>query len=255
MNTATHDKLMNDEVVLGLVVSLPCAGTIECMTRGWDWVWIDGQHGQHDYRSMLECVRVADGCGIAPIIRCPGHDPGTLGVAADTAPWGIMVPMVSNVEQALDVVAATRFPPLGQRSFGGRRAVDVGTREYYRHANQSMILIAQIETTEAIENAHDIAAVEGVDVIFYSPDDMRISLGLSVNTPISKSEQLLEAMEHVAKAARENGKAAGCIVPDMESFEKAVSFGYRLIAAGSDVLFLRTTSQTRIDELREALGG
>ena len=117
---------MNDgEIALGFGLGLPAAAIIEHACGGWDWLWIDGQHGQHDYRSMLECVRAADACDIAPIVRVPGHDYGTIGRVLDMRPAGIMVPMIDTAEDARAVVDAVRFPPLGKRSYGGRRSIDV----------------------------------------------------------------------------------------------------------------------------------
>ena len=168
MSMSLHQKLRTGRVILGLNLQYPAAGIIECIGAGWDWVWIDGQHGQHDYRSVLECVRVADSCGIAPVVRVSGHEPGLIGPAMDMRPAGIMVPMVNTVGEAQAIVKAARFPPLGERSYGGRRVIDLGTREYFKTADQDTILIVQLETKEALDNAAAIAATEGVDV----PDEL-----------------------------------------------------------------------------------
>ena len=76
MSALLGDKLKAGRVAIGFNLQFPVAGIIESIGDDWDWIWIDGQHGQHDYRSILECVRVADSRRIAPVVRVPGHEPG-----------------------------------------------------------------------------------------------------------------------------------------------------------------------------------
>jgi len=247
------ERLTNGEVALGFALVLPAAAIIEHAGKDWDWIWIDSQHGQHDYRSMLECVRVADACGVAPIVRVPGHDPGAIGRVLDMRPTGIMVPMVDSPDDAHRIVEAVRFPPLGKRSYGGRRAIDMEGREYFQTADDNMLLLTQIETREAVENAEAIAATEGVDVLFFGPDDMKVRLGIPINTPATESDVLARAMADTAAAAKNAGKCTGCIAATPDSLVMATSLGYRLIVGGGDVPFLRATSPARLAELRAAL--
>ncbi|MFH0963629.1 MAG: aldolase/citrate lyase family protein [Planctomycetota bacterium] len=253
MTASLFDRLKAGDVVLGFNVMFPAAGIIECVGRGWDWVWIDGQHGQHDYRSILECVRVADSLGLAPIVRVPGHDPGTIGRALDMKPAGIMVPMVNTAEDAREIVAAMRFPPLGARSFGGRRVCDLGGREYHRTVDAETALLAQIETPEGIANADEIASVPGVDVLFFGPDDVKVRLGIPIDASLADSSALSEALQAVGRAAADAGKFAGCPAGDRRSFELAVSLGYRLLVGGADVGFLRAAAAAKRKEFQEAL--
>lgn len=253
MSMLLGEKLSSGRVVLGVNVQFPAAGIIECAGTGWDWMWIDGQHGQHDYRTMIECVRVADYCGIHPVVRVAGHEAGLIGPAMDMRPAGIMVPMVSTAEEAGAVVKAVRFPPVGERSFGGRRVIDLGTRDYYKTAGQDTILIAQIETKEAVENAEAIAATEGVDVLFFSPDDIKLRMGLAINTSVTDSKELTVAMEQVIAAAKKAGKAGGCVAATPGSIKMAAALGYTLVAGGGDVMMLRESASAKLAELRGAL--
>src|SRR5690606_8595907 len=97
----------------GLANMYPCAGIIEGMCGGWDFVWIDGQHGQMAYDATLHAVRAADAAGIQALVRVPGHEYGILGPVADMAPAAIMVPMIDTPEQAKTVTKALCFPPIG----------------------------------------------------------------------------------------------------------------------------------------------
>ena len=158
------DQLRSGKVSLGLALMYKDAGLIEGMYRqGWDWIWIDGQHGQLSYDSCLAAVRAAEAVGLETVVRAPGQEYGVIGPMLDLAPSAIMIPMVNNAEEAKKVVDATRFPPLGNRSYGGRRVVDIDGTYYYKE--REMIVIAQIETVEAVKNAEEIINTDGINFV------------------------------------------------------------------------------------------
>jgi len=244
------EKMRQDRIVLGLGNMYPASGIVEGMCRGWDFVWIDGQHGEMSYDSILHAVQAARGAEIATLLRVPGHEHSVLGRYADLSPAAVMIPMVDNPEQARHVAAGLRFPPLGNRSYGGRRVIDLHGREYYRE--QDIVVVAQIETLEAAVNAPDIIRTEGIDCLFFGPDDMKVRMGIPVNTPITESAELREAMQNTARAARDAGKFAGCVAANPAAIEMSVELGFQLIVGGGDIVFLRTAAAARLEELRTA---
>ncbi|MFW6038846.1 MAG: HpcH/HpaI aldolase family protein [bacterium] len=246
------EQLRQDRVLLGLCNMYPAAGLIEGMCKGWDFVWIDGQHGAMAYDSIAAAVRAAQLTGVETIIRVPGHEPGLIGPYADLAPSAVMVPMVNTAEQAETVSQALRFPPNGQRSYGGRRVIDLYGRDYYTEFE--MAVIAQIETRQAAENAAAIINTEGIDLLFFGPDDMKVSLGLPINTSPLENEQLREAMRKTADAARSAGKFACCVSGDEQSARAAVEMGYQVLVGGGDIAFLRVAAANRLTELRRVAG-
>jgi len=246
-------RLRSGQALLGFGVMYPAPGIIECVGRGWDWAWIDGQHGQLDWDAILQCVRAAEAIGLASVVRVPSCEYGVVGRALDTCPSAIMAPMVDTSEQASHFVEAGRFPPLGCRSYGGRRPIDLHGRGYYQGEDAEPLLIAQIETPEAVGNAKGIAKTRGVEVLFFGPDDLKIRLGLPIDTPIEESAELLDAMRSVAEAAADSGKSAGCVAATPRAMAAALSMGYRLIVGGSDVAFLRTAAGARLAELKEVI--
>lgn len=247
------ERLARDEVVLGVAANYPGGGIVEEIGRGWDFVWIDAQHGQMGYQDICASIRAAQGRQIPTLVRVPNHDCGIVGTTLDMAVDALMVPMVDTPEQAQHIVQAGRFPPLGNRSFGGKRCDTLYGREFYLGETDRVLLVTQIETLEAVKNAEAIAVVEGIDTLFFGPDDMKIRMGVSINTPIEESSELTEAMHTVIAAAKRAGKSAGIVAGSSESCRHAVSLGYRLIVGGSDIGFLRTGSQNRLSELRQAL--
>jgi 4-hydroxy-2-oxoheptanedioate aldolase len=247
-------KLKDGQVVLGVSLTFSAPGMIEHFGAGWDWVWIDGQHGQMDYRTLQECVRIADAMGIPPVVRVPGHEYGIIGPVLDMRPAGVMVPMVDTAEQAKQVVDAVRYPPLGKRSYGGRRIGDLEGRDYFKTTNQDLLLMAQIETPEAVTNAEAIAATPGVDALFFGADDLKVRWGIPMNTAVPDSDQLSKAMEKTARAAKNAGKYAGCVAVAVPTLSLAMSQGYLILAGGGDVVFFRDACSKRLKELRDAIG-
>ena len=247
------EKLRAGKVVLGLCNMYPASGIIEGMCPGWDFVWIDGQHGEMSYDACLHAVQAAMATDVETLLRVPGREPGMLGKFADLCPSAVMVPIVDNAAQAMAVVKALRFPPLGERSYGGRRVIDLDGREYYRE--RELLVVAQIETLDAVDNARDIIGTEGIDVLFFGPDDMKMRMGLPINTAVVENEQLRNALERTARAACDAGKFAAGVSKDGPTAEMMVGMGYRMLAGGGDIAFLRTMAAQKLSELTEAVEG
>ncbi len=246
-------RLAAGEALLGFCNMYPAAGIIEGMAQGWDFCWIDGQHGEMSYDSLMHAIRTAQLMKLETLVRVPSHESGVLCAAADLAPSAVMVPMVNTAGEASRVVDGLRFPPLGKRSYGGRRVIDLYGREYYRE--QPLGVVAQIETLDAVANADAIAATDGVDVLFFGPDDMKVRMGLPINTKIDESQELQDAMRTVVEACSKAGKYAGCVAATPEALRMARELGYQLIVGGGDIAILRVAAAERIQTLRSVLEG
>lgn len=249
-----HAKLKAGETQLGFCIMYPAAGIIERVGPDWDWIWVDGQHGQLGYNDVLAIVRACDLVGTPALVRVPGHEAGLIGKALDCAPSGVIVPCVDTPEQAQAVVNAAKLPPLGKRSYGGRRPIDLHGRGYSDTANEDLMLVCQIESPEAIENADAIAALPGVDALFLGPDDIMLRRGYSMTAPRSK-ETLGQDMKAVIDACDKHGKV-GCMVGiGDEMLTLSHDMGFRLIPCGGDVLLLSTGSKRLAETARACLEG
>ncbi len=112
-------------------------------------------------------------------------------------------------------------------------------------------MIAQIETAEGVRNAREIIGTEGIDCLFFGAMDLKLDLGMPLNSSEVENEQLRTAMSQTASVAREAGKFAGCVTYDPGVFDVALQMGYRLLAVGVDVIFLRTLSNERLAQFRQ----
>jgi 4-hydroxy-2-oxoheptanedioate aldolase len=230
----------------------PPAGVVERIGPDWDWIWIDGQHGELGYAEVLGLVRACDLVKRPAIVRVPGHEFGPIGMALDTGAAGIIVPCVDTPAQARAVVDAAKFPPLGKRSYGGRRPIDLLGRTYSEAANRDILLICQIESPQAIENADEIASIDGVDALFLGPDDIMLRRGYSMTEARNKTT-LGQDMQAVISACRKHGKIGVMVGVGEEMLTLCLKMGFHMIVSGSDVMFLANGSKKSAGDARAIL--
>jgi 4-hydroxy-2-oxoheptanedioate aldolase len=238
--------------MLGFFSMYSSPGIIERIGQDWDWCWVDCQHGEWGPHNAVQAVRVCDFTGIFSMVRTPGHDPGMIGKVLDTACNAVLAPMVNNREQAEALVVAAKFAPLGGRSYGGRRPFDLFGGGYANPDQPQPLLGCQIETPAAIEQVEAIAATEGVDIVFFGPDDLALSKGIRMGEP--RPEGCFDAeMAAVAEAAGRHGKIAGCVVGTPAALTRAVEFGYRLVNCAADARLLGSYSKVEAQGYYAAL--
>jgi 4-hydroxy-2-oxoheptanedioate aldolase len=197
-----------------------------------DWLLIDLEHGNAALAQLRNLLLACRGA-VPPIVRIPSVDADTVKFVMDSGAAGIMFPFVSSVAQAKAAVQAMKYPPQGARGVAGIiRATDYGQswKEYYQTANQNSLVVVQIETKEAVEAAEEIAAVDGVDVLFVGPLDLSVNLGCPADfTP----PHFVEALKKVIAACQKHGKAAGILSRPQHTAEHK-QLGFRFFALGSD---------------------
>lgn len=239
---------------LGLCVTYPEPAILERIGSDWDWIWLDGQHGLLAGQAhMLAMVRACNFIKVPAYLRVPANETSWISLALDTAADAIIVPQIDTVEAAEKVVRAAKFPPLGNRSYGGRRPIDLNGRGYAGEANSRTRVICQIESTEAVENAAAIAGVEGVDGLFFGPDDWALRQGLCLE-PVDRN-LLVPAISQVAEACIQAGK--DCFAPSAgaDSAAAIAALGVNYVVCGSDVGLLAQASRNTATTSRQAVAG
>lgn len=249
-----REKLLSGKPQLGLNVMYPSPGVIERIGAEWDWIWVDAQHGQLGYNDTINIVRVCDLVDRPSLVRVPWLEAGHIGLVLDMGPAGVIVPCIDTPEMARAAVRAAKFPPLGGRSYGARRAIDRKGRNYSDTANQDTLLIVQIESPEAVDNADAIAAIEGVDGLFLGPDDVLLRRGVSPTAPRDK-KMLASDMGAVANACKKHGKFSVMVGVSAEMLNASLEFGYNMIVAGGDVFFLAGGSTKASADARAIVEG
>ncbi len=229
-------------VAFGLCICYSSPGVVERIGGDWDWIWLDGQHGELDERDLLSLVRACDLIGRPAYVRVPSHEAGRIGRTLDMGAAGVIVPLVDSVEQARALVQAARFPPLGNRSYGGRRVIDRHGRHYVEAANHSTRLLLQIESPLAAEQAELLASIEGVDGLFLGLDDYMLRNGCGVDDP-KTADNVGRAFELTGAACRRHGKLLCAVGVGASALELCLEHRCDLVVAGSDVGFLASGSR------------
>ncbi len=214
---------------------------------GFDWLLFDMEHAPIDYQ-QLEFMLMGVRGDTTPLVRVPFNDPVYVKRVLDLGVAGILFPLINNKQDAVQAVKSVRYPPEGIRGVGPRRAAYWGLRttEYFEEA-RNILVIVQIETREAVENAEDILSVEGVNAFFIGPNDLSFSYGKRS----WKDEAVRKAIERLADISEKTGVPGGMYCSDYESLEFALRNKFKLIALGSDYRFLIAGARERLENARK----
>lgn len=191
-------------------LAIPSGFSAEVIAQcGFDSVTVDLQHGVQDYHSMVSCFQAMQAHPVTPMVRVPWNEPGIIMKCLDAGFEGVICPMVNTEDDARRLVAASRYAPLGGRSFGPTRASMIFGGSYRKAANDGILVIAMIETREALANLDAILKVEGIDGVYVGPSDLGLSMGHEP-TLDPKAEEVLAAISGIGTRSRKAGKIAGC---------------------------------------------
>ena len=169
------------EVTYGAWIGLADPFVAEIMAgAGFDFLLLDAEHGAHTLATLPTTLMGFTGSPTVPIVRAPWNDPVFIKQVLDAGMDGVISPMIANVEECQAFVSACKYPPEGTRGFGPWRASDYGRdiNDYSESANESLIVMPQIEDVEAAKNADDILAVPGVDAVLIGPTDLSGTAGV-----------------------------------------------------------------------------
>ena len=230
------EKLKADQLVTSLKINSTDSIPVEiaCMC-GADCIWLDMEHCAADYNEIGKQILAAKAHGAEVIVRTPRGAYSNLTRPLELDASGIMVPHVMSYEDAKQVVYYSKFHPIGRRPIDGGNADGkyglLSMEDYIRYSNEEKLTIIHIEDVEALDDIEKIAALPGIDMLFFGPADFSQSVGMP--TQIG-NERTLEAKRKVAEVARRHGKFAGT-VGDPSNVKTLYDMGYRFINLGADV--------------------
>jgi 2-dehydro-3-deoxyglucarate aldolase/4-hydroxy-2-oxoheptanedioate aldolase len=205
---------------------------------GFDWVLFDLEHGCATDAAIPDQLRALKGTDTRAIVRVGAPHPDLIGRLLDWGADGIMVPHVRSAAEAAAIVESMRYAPDGHRGMSrSARAYGYGLRppskaEPVREAT----LMVQIENIEGVQHATEIAAVEGVDVLFIGPADLQFDLQARAN---AAAPDYANCLHQVVNAARASGKSAGILIRERNELQVHLGLGFRQIAIDSDLSLLR----------------
>ncbi|MFN8522256.1 MAG: aldolase/citrate lyase family protein [Chloroflexota bacterium] len=194
---------------------------------GADGIWLEAEHGGVDFRDVSDLTRACDLWGMTSIVRVHQNEYGVIYRTLDRGAQGIVVPHVNTKAEALAVVNAGKFAPIGNRGlFGSRQSY--GVSDYLKTANDQSLLIVLIEDIAAVRNLDEILSVDNIDVFFVAPSDLASSMGHIGETNHPDVQRTLD--EALTKIVR-SGRTAGTLASD-ENVEKYAGMGVKCLMIG-----------------------
>ena len=214
---AVKDLLKSGSTVIG-TVGTPFIDIPMLADSGFDFILFDTQHAPVEIKQLNPIVQTMRGTKAAPIIRVSANRADLICFALDAGARGIIVPMVNTKEEAIAMVRACKYSPLGDRSNAGVRGEWGETKDYRSYldrVNEELVIIPMIETQQAIDNIDEILSVPGIDVLLVGPSDLSIELGVPLDYP---SDTYQQGLDKIADACKKHGVVPGIyfIPPNME---------------------------------------
>lgn len=252
--TGLAERLRAGETLISGWTQLPEPLVAELVARqGFDAVTMDMQHGLHDMQSVMRSITAIAYAGKPAVVRVAVGDFSMASRALDFGAEAVIAPMINSADDARALVAATKYPPVGDRSWGPIRArtvlgvPDMPTQ--LRTANRTTVVFAMVETARALDVVDDILAVEGIDGVFMGPSDLSVTL--SGGKEIAATADWLDApIRKLADRANAAGKIAGAFAVNAVRARFFVDCGYRFVTVGSDQAYLAEGAKAMLAAVR-----
>ncbi|MEZ6054983.1 MAG: aldolase/citrate lyase family protein [Planctomycetaceae bacterium] len=218
---------------------------------GFPWLTVDMEHSPIDWSQAAGLFGAIADAGCIPIARVPRGDHDLIKRVLDAGAAGIVVPMVDTVEQAKLAIAAAKYPPEGNRSLGGTFHAlnfDATAGDYFKKANDEILVILQTESPEGVENAEAIYSLSGVDAIFVGPNDLRAQMRTEDGTDPTPEEH--EAMlQRVLAAGKKVDTPVGLHVLTVEQVKQRIEEGWQFLAMASELNMMVSKAREMVSAL------
>jgi 2-keto-3-deoxy-L-rhamnonate aldolase RhmA len=220
---------------------------------GFDYFFIDMEHGTFGYETMSDIIRAARLAGIVPMVRVSDCQYHLMSRPLDAGAMGLMIPRVESREQVEQIIQWTKYPPWGVRGCGASTGHSdyegVKVKDFIAHANNEIIIIPQIESEKAVRNIDEIVTVKGVDAAVFGPNDLSISLGVPGETEHPK---MVLAFERVIAACNKAGVASGLHVGSVDLVKKWKAKGMRFLCWSTDIGMIKDSSAKALAAMKGA---
>jgi 2-keto-3-deoxy-L-rhamnonate aldolase RhmA len=232
-----------------MVTEFATTGVARLAARaGAEFVLFDLEHTGYGIERMRETLAATAAADVVPFLRVPDAEYDLIARGLDLGALGVMVPAVESADEARLVADSARFPPLGRRGFGmlfRDQWLDDDVPATIEHVNREVMTLVQIETAAGLEAVDEIAAVEGIDVLWIGHFDLSASLGIPGQFD---GETFRTAVDRVLAAGAVRGKPVGMVCGSVEEGRSLLGRGFRLLAYSIDIWIYE-------DALRQGIAG
>ena len=240
-----RQNLREGKAISGVTMPLNAPELVEISGLiGFDFVFIDSEHGPLSVRELQTLVTAADAAGICSLVRVTANDPRTILRVMDIGATGIIVPDVESREEAVRAVEAVKYVPQGHRGLSTTRSAWYGQKmpvgDYTKYANEKSVVICQIESQKGVENVEEILSVDLLDGIFIGTTDLSNSMGVAGQRD---SQRVADAVNSVVEKAKAAGKPFGGMVRAGESPHQYVDEGYQIVVGSGNGFFIGSAKQ------------
>jgi 4-hydroxy-2-oxoheptanedioate aldolase len=249
-------KIKKGETLIGTFLSLGNPVVSEMIGQsGFDFVIIDLEHGMGNEQDTLHQLMALETGTAAAVVRVESFERQRVHRVLDGGAEGIMFPRIHTLKEAKQAISSLYYPPDGVRGVAKLvRASSYGQNfsDYLSRQKQDIVGIIQVETEEILSCLDEVAALDGVDVLFVGPMDLSMALGIfgQFNHPV-----FVNAIETTANAARQAGKTCGILLPSPAYFPVWHEMGYRFFTGGGDLAFVSTGAANMLKKLKEIIPG
>ena len=255
--TRITDKLAAGELAIGSHVAFGSPFLTEMIAgTGFDFIWIDAEHGALDRGDIQTHLLACRAAGAAGLVRVPGNDPNQIKSVLDMGADGVIIPMVNTAADAEAAAAATHYPPVGIRGMGLRRACNYGLwdkDEYVENTDRHVWTVAQIEHVDAMDQLAEIAAVPGISAFVIGPNDFSMSLRTPTRTVRPTDPEAQAYFDQIAKTLRESKKPFGVSGVCSKAFvQQWLDRGASFLSVNFDFHYIINGAKTALEQVREA---
>ena len=247
-----RQRLLAHETLIGPLVATASSEIVELLASlEFDWLFLDAEHGAYGPEKIPDLLQAAGNCPC--LVRIPGPDEAWIKKVLDAGAAGIIVPQISTLEQARNVINYSKYPPMGRRGVGLGRAHGYGKdfSSYLGHANEQTVIVLQAETKSVLECIEDVAALDGVDCILIGPYDLSASLG---HTGETTHPDVQKAIQTVRQACVQQNTQLGIFGVCAEHVAPYKKLDFTLLTVGVDTLFVLNSATAELEALRIAQG-
>ena len=234
------NKLQNGNHTIGTWMQISSPDVAEILgNAGYEWVAVDMEHGGFSRSILKDIFRALELNSTIPIARVAQCTQQNIKEALDAGARGIILPMIESRAQLENGISWSYYPPRGSRGVGYSRANLFGKKfdEYVEDFSNKVLIVAQIEHINAVENLDDILSVKDLDAIMVGPYDLSGSMGI---TSQFDHPNFIRTLDDIYEKAKQYSIPMGLhiVKPDRDFLEEKVKQGYQFIAYGTDAVFL-----------------